>query len=55
MFPFPKLWGCKYTDKILIINNFINNTSRISQLCHYDYGPSRQQMLIGIYVMAEWR
>ena len=24
MFPFPKLWGCKYTDKILIINNFMN-------------------------------
>ncbi len=24
MFPFPKLWGCKYTDNILIINNFIN-------------------------------
>ena len=25
MFPFPTLWGCKYTDNILIFNNFINN------------------------------
>ena len=24
MYPFPKLWGCKYKDNILIINNFIN-------------------------------
>ena len=25
MFPFPNIWGCKYTYNILIINNFINN------------------------------
>ena len=41
MFPSQYFWGCKYTDNILIINNFINNTSRISQLWHYDYFPSR--------------
>lgn len=25
MFPSQYFWGCKYTDNILIINNFINN------------------------------